>query len=199
MKRLFIAIPIEKKWEKIFEKYRDPMGGVAWLRFDALLKLHVTLLFIGATDEELIPEIEDALSDIVMAQPPFSLTLEKITYAPEGQKASMVWATWKHQPEFGTLAARVREELSYIVGNVDSDPILPHTTLARFNKKVPPPKELIHLKQSGHEGEVMMIKEIELIETVMTPTGSIFKTLKTFKLSGLSFMDEGVEEREVLS
>ncbi len=199
MKRLFIAIPIEKKWEKIFEKYRDPMGEVAWLRWDALLKLHVTVLFLGATDEELIPEIEDALSDIVMAQPPFSLALEKITYAPEGQKASMVWAKWKESPEFRTLCARVREELSYIVGKVDADPILPHTTLARFNKKVPPPKELVHLKRTEHEGEQMSVKEIELIETVMKPTGSIFKTLKTFKLSGLSFMDEGVEEREVLS
>lgn len=183
MKRLFIAIPIEKKWEKIFEKYRDPMGEYAWLKWESLPKLHVTVLFIGNTDEELIPEIEDALTDIVMAQSPFTLSLERITYAPEGKRASMIWAKWKHQPEFATLVARTREELSYIVGKVDADPIVAHTTLARFDKKAIGPKELIHLKHTLHEGEEMSVKEVILMEVVDTPTGSIFKTIARLTLN----------------
>jgi 2'-5' RNA ligase len=183
MKRLFIAIPIEKKWEKIFEKYRDPMGDITWLKWEPLPKLHVTVLFLGPTDEELIPEIEDALGDIVAAQTPFELTLEKITYAPEGKRASMIWAKWKQQPEFATLTARVREELSYIVGKVNADPILAHTTLSRFDKKAIGPKELIHLKHTLHEGEAMPVKKILLMETIDTPTGSLFKQLSEFTLN----------------
>ena len=198
MKRLFIAIPIEKKWEKIFEKYRDPMGEIKWLTWESLPKLHVTVLFLGPTDEELIPEIEDALTDIVMAQPPFALTLEKITYAPEGKRASMIWGKWKPQPEFSTLVARVREELSYIVGKVETDPIVPHTTLARFDKKAVPPKELIHLKKTLHEEEMMPVKEILLMETVPTSAGSHFKTLRAWKLSDISSL-EGDSTKEVVS
>lgn len=181
-KRLFIAIPIPKKWEKIFEKYRDPLGEILWLKSEPIAKLHVTVLFLGATNEELIPEIGDALTDITLAQPPFTLTLEKITYAPPEGKASMVWAAWKQQPEFATLVARVREELSYVVGPVEMLPVLPHTTIARFDKKVAPPKELIHLKHTLHEGEAMPVNEIILMESVMTPTGTIFKALEYFKL-----------------
>jgi 2'-5' RNA ligase len=199
MKRLFIAIPIEKKWEKIFEKYRDPMGTIEWLRWEPLPKLHISVLFLDATDEELIPEIEDALTDITMAQSPFTLTLEKITYAPEGKKASMIWAKWKEQPKFATLAAQVREDLSYIVGKVDADRAVPHTTLARFNKRVLPPKELIHLRHTEHEGEELQVKEIELIESMMTPTGSVFKTLATFRLNVTVWSMEGAEEEEVIS
>lgn len=183
MKRLFIAIPIEKKWEKIFEKYRDPMGEYAWLKWESLPKLHVTVLFVGNSDDEVIPEIEDALSDIVSAQPPFTLSLEKITYAPEGKRASMIWAKWMHSPEFATLVARTREELSYIVGKVDADPIVAHTTLARFDKKAIGPKELIHLKHTLHEGEEMPVKEVMLMESIDTPTGSIFKTISSFALN----------------
>ena len=193
MKRLFISIPIEEKWGKVFEDYRAPMGELDWLRWDPLLKLHVTVLFLGATDDELIPEIEDALADIAAAQKPFALTLEKITYAPEKERANIVWARWKDQPEFATLSARTREELSYIVGKVDSMPAKPHTTLARFNKKVKSPKELIHLKHTEHEGETMDVKEILLMESAMTASGSIFKVLSIHKLG------ESAEPFEVVS
>lgn len=183
MKKLFIAIPTEKNWENIFGAYSDSMKEVTWLKWEPLSKLHVTVLFIGSADEELIPEIEDALTDITSAQPPFALSLEKITYAPEEKRASMIWAKWKHQPEYGTLVARVREELSYIVGKVEMDPIMPHTTLARFDKKAIGPKELIPLLPTSHQGEAMAVNEIVLMETVDTPTGSIFKDISRFALN----------------
>ena len=120
MKRLFIAIPIEKKWEKIFEKYRDPMGEFSWLKWEPLPKLHVTVLFVGNTDEELIPEIEDALTDIGMAQQPFTIALERMTYAPEDSvkrdefdalilTVLMVQFSWRSGPALatGTLASWV--------------------------------------------------------------------------------------------
>lgn len=183
MKRLFIAIPIQDKWGEIFAAYREPMEEFTWLKWEPLPKLHVTVLFVGPADEELIPEIEDALADIVFAQSPFSLSLEKVTYAPEGKRASMIWAKWKHQPEFATLVARTREELSYIVGKVDADPIVAHTTLARFDKKAIGPKELVSLNPTHHEHEEMAVKEIVLMESVDTPTGSTFKEISRFALN----------------
>lgn len=197
-KKIFVAIPITKEWEDILTNYSKDFSDVEWLKWEPAQKLHVTVLFVGETDEELIPEIEDALVDIVMAQQPFSLTLEKICYAPIEQRASMIWAKWSHQPEFSTLHARVREELSYIVGKVDADPALPHTTLARFDKKLIGPKELVPLTNSTAVGGEMEVEDVFLMETVMTQTGSTFRVLNKWKLGEVIDIEDSSDE-QVLS
>lgn len=184
-KKIFIAIPITKEWEDQLTNYRKEFSDVEWLKWESAQKLHVTVLFIGETDEELIPEIEDALVDIVMAQQPFTLHFDKICYAPIAQRASMIWAKWADQAEFTTLHARVREELSYIVGKVDSDPVLPHTTLARFDKKLIGPKELVPLAESISVGGEMEVEDIFLMEAISAQTGTVFQVINKWKLGEL--------------
>ncbi len=192
-KKLFIAIPITPPWKSNLTAYQAECESISWLKIEPTEKLHVTVLFLGETDEELIPEIEDALTDICAAQESFTLLLEKICYAPIDQRASMIWAKWAHQPEFSTLVARTREELSYIVGKVEEVGVVPHTTLARFDKKAIGPKELVPLPAFTHETETMEVSEVHLMETVMTQTGSIFKVLGTWKLGELPVEAEDVE------
>lgn len=198
-KRLFIALPIDTQWEKIFTEYADSVKQISYLKWEENSKLHTTLLFLGTTNEELIPEIADALTDIALVQKPFTIVLDKITYAPPEGKQTMLWATWKTPPEFATLHARVKEELFYIVGDAENNPLLAHTTLARFDKKIEVPKTLIELPSTPRNVKDMLVSEVLLLESMVTKTGSTFKVLNRFKFEGTGESVDSLEEEEEFS
>ena len=179
-KRLFISLPVDNDWKKIFEDSLVDLDTREWLRFTKSEDLQLTLLFLGQVDEELIPEIEEALSDVTLIVSKFSLTLDKIIYAPEGERATMVWAKFKNDLQLKSLREQVREELAMILGSIEESELLAHITLARFNKNIPPPKDLPMLPHSNHEGEKLTFNEIKLMESKMTKTGSVQVELSSF-------------------
>ena len=63
-KRLFISLPVDDNWKKIFQESLNGFISNEHFRITASGDLHITLFFLGSVDEELIPEIEDALRDI---------------------------------------------------------------------------------------------------------------------------------------
>ena len=141
----------------------------------------MTLFFLGNVDEELIPEIEDALTDIASIQNNFTLTLNKICYAPEGEsRPTMIWAKLGDDMQFKILAGRVREELTYILGSTEEPEQVAHITLARFNKHASTPKELDPLAPSIYIGKKIAISEMKLIESKMTKTGSVLAEISSF-------------------
>ena len=144
----------------------------------------MTLFFLGNVDEELIPEIEDALSDIASIQNNFTLTLNKICYAPEGERPNMIWAKLGDDMQFKILAGRVREELTYILGSTEEPEQVAHITLARFNKHTTTPKELDPLAPSLHVGKKIAVSEMKLIESKMTKTGSVLAEISSFTFGG---------------
>lgn len=173
-KRLFISLPVDTGWKKTLEDSLKNHASNEWLRFTKSEDLHITCFFLGNVDEEFIPEIEDALSDIASIQNNFTLTLNKICYAPEGEnRPTMIWAKLGDDMQFKILAGRVREELTYILGSTEEPEQIAHITLARFNKNVTPPKELEPLGKFGFEGKKISINELRLIESKMTKTGSV--------------------------
>ncbi len=179
-KLLFIAFPISKKWSTVFHAYRRACVGDELFKWATDENLHMTLVFLGAVDEELIPEIGDALSEIAAIQQPLLLEFKGVEYGPEGKTPSMVWARFKDNIHYGVLAGRVTEELSYILGRIEALTPMPHVTLARFDKNMQKPKQLTELKDVGHRGEIMEVNQMCLIESKMTQSGSTYNTLATF-------------------
>jgi len=179
-KLLFVAFPISEKWSDVYMKYQESHTGDDFSKWTTKENLHMTLVFLGAVEEDLIPEITDALSEIASIQRPFSLEFKGVEYGPEGKSPSMIWARWKDDINYGVLAGRAIEELSYILGKLETLKPIPHVTLARFNKEAKP-KVLPELRSVGHERESMEITQMCLMESKMTQTGSTYNTLTTFR------------------
>ena len=182
-KRLFISIPVDDNWKKIFEDSLKGFISNENFRITPSGDLHITIFFLGSVDEELIPEIEDALRDIATIQNDFTLTLNKLCYMPEGERPTMIWAKLGDDMQFKILASRIREELTYILGSTEEPEQIAHVTLARLNKQAVTPKELITLEMTGNEGKKIPVSEMRLVESKMTKTGGVQVEISTFPFS----------------
>jgi 2'-5' RNA ligase len=186
-KRLFVALPIEGILLQLLSEYPAKQGQLSFLKWEPSEHLHTTVLFLSEVKDELVPEIEDALSDIAAIQQAFVLEVEKIIYAPEWQRPSMVWARLKNHKQFTLLVSRVKEELYYILGDTDSKEVIPHITLARFNKKEATPKVLPNLTQIERGVGSMPVTKMTLMESKLptahkSESGPTYKVLKEFSL-----------------
>jgi 2'-5' RNA ligase len=184
-KRLFVALPIEQDLTRVLANYISQYGELPWLKLETSEHLHTTVLFLGEVKDELIPEIEDALTDIAAIQQAFTLEIEKIAYAPEAQRASMIWARFKENKQFTLLLSRVKEELYYILGDTDEKPTIAHITLARFNKKVPPPKDLPDFMQIERGVGIMAVTKMTLMESKLptahkSESGPTYNVIREF-------------------
>ena len=179
-KILFVAFTIPKKWNDACVNYRVLYADDKLFKWTTEDNLHITLVFLGAVEEDIVPEISDALSDIASIQQPFSLQLKQVEYGPEGKTPSMIWARFKDNVDYDTLAARTIEELTFVLGKLETLKPIPHVTLARLNKDMEKPKTLPYLENSPNGEEVMEVTQMLLMESKTSQSGSTYKTLATF-------------------
>ena len=125
--RLFVGLPLrpEPAWD--LEAWTRDHARGGWRRVPAA-NLHVTLVFLGATPEERLPAIGDALREACA-------DVQAPAYVLGGLRrlGSVLAAVLEpHEPDGGAeQVARAQEVLARRLDRVESRPWLPHVTLAR--------------------------------------------------------------------
>lgn len=192
-KRIFLALPIAPNWRKAFEHYRDRHGDIPYLRWTPLANLHVTTLFLGDADEEVLSEVRVRAKAAVAGSSGFALSLERVQYAPPESRARMVWAYLTPENAFIELVLELARTMSEIPMGLDDlkrglletgADISPHVTLARFRSDLPYPRELRRLLRTEREGELLHVSEIILFESLRGHDGRPpeYRMLDTFSL-----------------
>jgi len=187
-KKLFLSIPIERHFRRVFDRYRDVNGRrVSYVRWTPERNMHVTVLFIGEVTVSKVPALVECLADALIPIDPFALRLQKVSYAPPGRQADMVWAYWEPS---NTLDAASHAAYRAVcdAGLVPQDsfkngvePLIGHIMLGRF-KKGAVVQTLIELPRTELEGHDMLVEDVELMESRPTPNGSEYSVLETFSL-----------------
>ena len=186
--RLFVAVPIERHFRNVFARYRDTHGKIPYLRWTAGKKLHITLLFIGPVTREELTSLHDSLGEVACSHEPFSLLLQKVTYAPPDRPADMVWAYFEPSVELDALAHDIHARCTDLgIHPADTfkngrDALLPHVTLARFKERVEV-NRLDDLRRTELEGYRLLVEDILLISSRSTPHGSVYSTLESYALN----------------
>ena len=116
----------------------------------------------------------------------FPLRFSRITLAPPGVLARMVWLEGETPRELGALKGKLerlwasRPELPQ--PKVESRPLRLHLTLARFE-----PGELKELEQKTRMlGEIdfkFEVKEVAIVESLLKPSGAEYDTLAVIPLA----------------
>jgi len=129
--KIFISINIPDKIKKrlgmAVEKWQDL--PVKWVKE---ANLHVTLVFLGFVDEEMIPKICQKLSASLQKKESFDLEFEEINLFPSENSPRMVALLGKDSEELKNLVNDIEEglEISY----APKKSFQPHITLGRIRK-----------------------------------------------------------------
>ena len=183
--RLFVSIPLERHFLKVFSKYRDAQSKLRYLRWVPERKLHVTALFIGLVKEQDIAVLAAQLREVARGADPFSLVLEKVQYAPPGRPASMVWGYFKESVILDGLVAAIHDAVGAVQTPADTykngrDRVLPHVTLAKFKDRVV--RTLYDLPRCGIEGQELLVEELQLVRSRSVGDGTEYEVLEEFPL-----------------
>lgn len=131
-RKLFIGVNLpeisKKRLSERMEKWQDL--PVKWTRPD---NLHITLLFLGYVDDEMVPEIcrkTEAVSGLFDV---FDIHFEKIILAPKKEDPKMFWLEGEKSDEMRELFDALKKELG--IFSAQSKEFHPHVTLGKIRKE----------------------------------------------------------------
>ena len=149
----------------------------------ALGNLHVTLKFLGDITPSQVPEICAIVKPIVEVRPAFHVRLSGLGAFPNARRPSVAWAGLGGAESLGEIAGELDRALAALGFVPEVRPFQPHLTLLRVKSR--PPEELLSLlaEEAGAEYGTAPVKEIEFLQSELTPRGSRYSKLATFALA----------------
>ncbi len=183
-KKIFVAIKIGKN-----PQLEDVLKDIqAYLKYDKISwqsadRFHLTLKYIGGTPEHQIPGIIEVLSYVARHSKPFELDFEKIGVFGSSYKPRVLWFGFTKNQGLHDLSSLLFQHLKRVKIFPDRQNFVPHITIGRI-AKTDNKKHFFNVVQKFSEASINIIKvkEIALIETVMEKNTVKYTELKSFPL-----------------
>ncbi|MBM4236165.1 MAG: RNA 2',3'-cyclic phosphodiesterase [Firmicutes bacterium] len=178
--RLFIACNLSQaqkhELETIQHKMTNYLPGVRWVKPQGL---HLTLSFLGDTDEKSIVPLHKVLEKVAVTANPFQLMLGGCGVFPSFSKARVLWIGIREGEE---ALQRIKKELDYCLEGLgfvtEKRYYKPHLTLGRM--RYPLEEELIRrsLDEFGaFSSSTTEISKLVLYESRLTAHGAYYYPL----------------------
>jgi 2'-5' RNA ligase len=179
--RLFIAVPLPDDARDMLCSLQDKLRGkvkrAAWVPRDGM---HVTVRFLGDTEEDMVPEIDEMLSEALAEHPPFEARLVGGGAFPNIRRPKVFWVGLEDKLRFAELAHTANLALSALGFPAPHKPFHPHATLCRLRGPWlgALPKKL---EEAGELGR-FTVDRLVLYESTLHAAGAQHTPLHTYIL-----------------
>jgi len=180
--RAFIAVEVPFSAE--LEKYSKAVKvSGATVKLVDLHNIHVTLKFLGDTDEALIPEIEKIMKSAAVGIPPFQMKMKGSGAFPNLNRISVVWAGLEGADSLGVIAAKIDDGLKPLGFEPEKRKFSAHITIGRIKngRNIRELAQVVRDWELGEFGEVPVDRVI-LKKSVLTPQGPVYSDVATVSL-----------------
>ena len=141
-------------------------------------QLHITLKFIGDTNENQLPEIRESLRSVRFR--PLRFQLKDLGHFPPRGKPTVIWAGIKPAKPLISLRNTIERNLEEIGIEREKRKFSPHLTLCRLRNS--PIKRVTGflMDNSGLETPEFEVNSFTLYSSILTPKGAIHTIEETF-------------------
>ena len=180
--RGFIAIDIGP-FQKIIDFENDIKKSGAEVKLVEPENIHITLKFLGETEEKLLESLEEIIKESIKEIPPFEIQLIGAGVFPNQNYMKVLWIGIKKGEKIGEIVKKIDEKTSKLGFEKEKRHFSPHLTIARI-KSAKNKEKLIQIIENYQEIEFanVSVKSIKLKKSDLTPKGPIYTTLKEVKL-----------------
>ncbi|NPV26007.1 MAG: RNA 2',3'-cyclic phosphodiesterase [Firmicutes bacterium] len=178
--RTFIAIKLSSELQRVVLQRQNQLmqeiNGVKWVEAE---NLHLTLKFLGDTDENAVKRVWTALNDGVEGISPFSLVAEGIGGFPNSNRARVLWlGVGGNLNELNRVYDGIETALVNLGWPREKARFHPHITLGRVRNGALP----VDLRPwvEGQEFKRMgswLVKGVSFMQSELTRRGPIYTTL----------------------
>lgn len=185
MMRLFIAAPIsievEKELARIISGLKNFSGPVKWV---APSNIHLTLKFLGDTDEKLVPQLKNIMDEIASNHSSVSSGLSGLGAFPDYRRPRVFWAGLERgAEELSRIAGEIEQAVHVLGFEKENRPFKAHLTLGRVKFPQGLEKLCDAIKGFKVEPKQFVFDRIILFKSTLTPRGSIYDIVHESKLS----------------
>ena len=177
MIRLFVALALP---EELRRRMAMLAGGVRDARWVDVENLHLTLRFIGETQEDRIEDIGRALESVRGA--PFELVFSGVGHFESRKRVRALWIGAEANPALAALQERIESALMRAGCAPDGRRFAAHVTLARL-KGAPPAHVRGWLEANSlFRAEPVPVTEFTLFQSHLGHGGAHYRALREFPL-----------------
>ena len=180
MPRLFTAIDIPEETKISLQKtFRRNPSGLKWVNTE---QLHLTIRFIGETDDDVFKMIKESLQEIQWK--PLALVFGSAGFFPSDRKPRIFHLGLNDDAKLGLLRKNIDLKLMELEIAPEKRDFIPHLTLARIGDT----HNQINTEKLSRdfkifEGVRFIVTEFHLYSSILTPTGAIHKIEGTYRCS----------------
>lgn len=187
MKKLFLAISTQEGLEpsgpQIIKKLRTNADqrklDIRWVPAN---NYHVTLVFLGNTDENKLPEIESLMREGAAEAPPFHLKISDVGAFPDEFSSRVLWFGVQNSKTLRALQENLTRKFKDHHYPIEDRVYSPHLTIARL-RNPHKTKDLMSPFVRKKIGKVS-VQEIVLYESVGSMPFPVYKPLLRVPLTG---------------
>jgi len=184
MKRIFIAVRIEPGEEllKMISVFKLALKDES-IKWTETSNIHITIVFLGDTEDKRIKEIDTILSGICGGFGSYDLNLRGAGIFRSLRDPRIIWAGIDSSQELSELNKRITAALRETGAKFEDRVFNPHLTLGRI-KRLKDTQELSGLIGNYKDKEIqrLRVSEIILYESVLRPEGPVYKPLGRYSL-----------------
>lgn len=186
--RLFIASPltleIESQLGEIIADFRGKGGSVRWVKPE---NIHLTLRFLGETEESRVPKIISEIDRITVDFKPVATSINSLGAFPNLRRPRVIWLGLDETAEAIAKMARQFELSMRKLRFEKEKPFRAHLTLGRVKKPQGMQNLLEYLETYALEPIPVTFDRVVLFKSTLTPKGSIYERLHEVELGRETF------------
>ncbi|MFA7710696.1 MAG: RNA 2',3'-cyclic phosphodiesterase [Candidatus Neomarinimicrobiota bacterium] len=184
MKRTFIAIPVSQETRRQVESIRQTLPELNTnVRLVSSQNLHLTLKFLGDTDEKAIPDISQAVESVVSDFQKFQYICEGTGCFPNAHHPRVLWlGISQGVDQIQSLANAIGSILQTFGYAPEKRGFQPHLTIGRVKdprRKIAGIESFLKLKINP---TINPVENVIFYESNLTSGGAIYTRLVVFNL-----------------
>ncbi len=183
--RTFVALEIPAEIRNRIAEFQDDLkksgGKITWVKPE---NMHLTLKFLGDTEESLIDDIAEKLKKAASGADAFSVRIKGVGAFPNFNRARVLWiAVEKGEETMSALASEIDRQLAKLGFEKEKRKFSAHLTIGRVkdSRSIDLVRERMLEKKDFEAGE-FTVRSIRLIRSQLTGTGPIYTTLREIEL-----------------
>jgi len=191
--RCFIAIEIPETIKKsiavIIDNLKKSDSDVKWVSEE---NIHITLQFLGETEESLISDIKDALYKILAPYSPFYIKIADVGCFPSGKRPRVIWVGMEECKSLVNLYEDISNEMVKFGYQKEERGFTPHVTIGRVKSSRNMRELLIRLDElKVTDFPDFEAQNIKLMKSELKPSGAKYYSLAEIPFGRRSNVNQG--------
>lgn len=189
-KRTFLAIhiPTTVDYSGLVERLKKNLTHEKFINYCRPENIHLTLKFLGSTPVDDIPDIIEACKKVARQYQPFTMDFDRTGLFGSNRVPRVMWLGMNDQPQalfdLENDLLDAFDDLGYMR---DRQNFVPHLTVCRIKSLVD--KQFFMQIYDGIEPKTYLhadVKELVYYQSILQPTGPIYKPLAKIPMGGKS-------------